>query len=272
MTSARHVTAEQAREVGEAIGIDWGAARFDLEQFRAGMEVELEHGEREPATDVTASDLVLTGKIALAHLNEFPDYYTRLARMEADAQRHRRGTPAPQPPVPGLTARDVALILGAVGATAGIGAAATTPVLESRWYRRLRKPPWQPPGPVFGPVWTVIYALIAASMLLVRRRGGDAQRPVFVLFGTNLALNLAWTLIFFRGRSPLAAGVEIVVLEGTTVALVVRAWPVSRLASLLLVPYAVWVVFATALTWAIWAGNARFYRSVMRIAMSRLTR
>ena len=251
MTSARHFTAEQAREVGEAIGIDWGAARFDLEQFRAGMDVELEHGDRDPATDVTGSDPVVTGKIALAHLNEFPDYYTRLASMEASAEEHWGGAPAP-----GLTARDVALILGAVGATAGIGAAATAPALESRWYRRLRKPSWQPPGPVFGPVWTVIYALIAASMLVIRRRGGEAQRPVSILFGTNLALNVAWTLIFFRGRSPLAAGVEIVALEGTTVALVIRSWPISRLASLLLVPYALWVLFATALTWAIWARNA----------------
>ena len=87
MPSARHFTAEQAREVGEAIGIDWGTARFSVEQFRAGMEVELEHGDRDPATDVTASDPVVTGKIALAHLNEFPDYYTRLARMEEEAKR-----------------------------------------------------------------------------------------------------------------------------------------------------------------------------------------
>ena len=155
----------------------------------------------------------------------------------------------------GLSGRDAALILGAVAGTAGIGAAATTPVLSSRWYRRLNKPSWQPPGPVFGPVWSVIYALIAASMLVARGRGGEQQRPLFVLFGTNLALNLAWTLIFFRGRSPLAAGVEIVALEGTTVALVVRAWPLSRLAALLLVPYAIWIAFATALTWAIWARN-----------------
>jgi benzodiazapine receptor len=131
-------------------------------------------------------------------------------------------------------------------------AIATTPVLSSRWYRRLDKPPWQPPGPVFGPVWSVIYA---ASMLIARDRAGNEQRRLFVLFGTNLALNLAWTLIFFRGRSPLAAGVEIVVLEGTTVAVVVRAWPLSRLAALLLVPYTLWVAFATALTWAIWARN-----------------
>jgi benzodiazapine receptor len=154
----------------------------------------------------------------------------------------------------GLTRSEVAAILGAVGATAAIGAMATAPALDTRWYRRLDKPRWQPPGPVFGPVWTIIYALIAASMLIVRARG-DEQRPLFVLFGTNLALNLAWTLIFFRGRSPLAAGVEILVLEGTTVALVVRAWPVSRLAGLLLLPYALWIAFATALNWAIWARN-----------------
>jgi benzodiazapine receptor len=153
-----------------------------------------------------------------------------------------------------LTRWDVAGILGAVGATAAIGANATAPALDTRWYRRLDKPRWQPPGPVFGPVWTVIYALIAASMLIAHARRAD-QRPLFVLFGTNLALNLAWTLIFFRGRSPLAAGVEILILEGTTVALVIRAWPVSRLASLLLLPYALWLAFATALTWAIWARN-----------------
>jgi translocator protein len=156
---------------------------------------------------------------------------------------------------PGVNARDVALIVGAVGSTAGLGSVATVPALESRWYRRLRKPGWQPPDPVFAPVWTVIYALIAASMLVARAPGGEGQRPLFLLFGSNLALNLAWTVIFFRGRSPLAAGVEILVLEGTTMALAVRAWPLSRLASLLLVPYVVWVAFATALTWAIWARN-----------------
>src|SRR4051812_21567276 len=171
-------------------------------------------------------------------------------------------TPPVKPPV-----RDVALIVGAVGATAALSGVATTSVLDSRWYRRLRKPPWQPPDVVFGPVWTVLYALIACSMVTVRRRRPASQRPLFVLFGTNLALNLAWTLIFFRGRSPLAAGVEIVVLEGTTIALVVRAWPVSRLASLLLVPYAVWIAFATALTWGIWARHAKPRRSAIRVAI-----
>lgn len=81
------VSVDEARRVGEAIGIDWQSVSFDVEQFRAGMEVELEHGRHDPATDVTGDDPVVTAKIALAHLNEFPDYYTRLERMEQEAHR-----------------------------------------------------------------------------------------------------------------------------------------------------------------------------------------
>lgn len=87
MNSPQRITAEQATQVGEAIGIDWSASPFDVDQFRAGMEVELEHGLHDPATNVTGDDPVTTGKIALAHLNEFPDYYTRLERMEEEARR-----------------------------------------------------------------------------------------------------------------------------------------------------------------------------------------
>ncbi len=88
MSDDANFTAEQAHEVGELIGIDWAQAPFDVEQFRSGMDVELEHGARDPSTDVTASDPIVTGKIALAHLNEFPDYYTRLAVMEAEAEAY----------------------------------------------------------------------------------------------------------------------------------------------------------------------------------------
>jgi len=77
-------TANEARSVGEQLGIDWASSPFDIEQLRAGMDVELEHGARDPDTDVTGDDPLLTGKIALAHLRELPDYYTRLARMEAE--------------------------------------------------------------------------------------------------------------------------------------------------------------------------------------------
>lgn len=79
-------TLEEARRVGEEIGIDWHTARFDVEQFRIGLDVELEHGLHDLQTNITHDDPITTGKIALAHLNEFPDYYTRLARMELDAR------------------------------------------------------------------------------------------------------------------------------------------------------------------------------------------
>jgi hypothetical protein len=84
-------TADEARSIGESIGIDWAAAPFDIEQFRMGMDVELEHGLHDLLTNVTDDDPRVTGKIALAHLNEFPDYYTRLEKMEADAERDHRG-------------------------------------------------------------------------------------------------------------------------------------------------------------------------------------
>jgi hypothetical protein len=82
----RQFSAEEARTIGDSLGIDWGV--IPLEEFRMGLAVELEHGAQEPATDVTNDSLVVTGKIALAHLNEFPDYYTRLGKMEAEAEAY----------------------------------------------------------------------------------------------------------------------------------------------------------------------------------------
>jgi len=87
MAARKGFTAEEARRIGAQIGIDWTTAPFDVEQFRRGMDVELEHGLHDPATNVTKDDPVVTGKIALAHLNEFSDYYTRLERMEEEAKR-----------------------------------------------------------------------------------------------------------------------------------------------------------------------------------------
>jgi Protein of unknown function (DUF5661) len=81
----KRTTSGEARRVGDTIGVDWD--RFDLEQFRLGMDVELEHGSHDPQTDVTGDDPIVTGKIALAHMKEFPDYYERLERMEAEAER-----------------------------------------------------------------------------------------------------------------------------------------------------------------------------------------
>ena len=84
MTSKKHFTTEEAKKIGEQLGIDW--TEFDVEQFRMGMDVELEHGFVDPATNVTDDDPLMTGKIALAHLNEFGDYYTRLEIMEKEAE------------------------------------------------------------------------------------------------------------------------------------------------------------------------------------------
>ena len=78
---------DEAKRIGEEIGIDWATAPFGVEQFRTGMDVGREHGLHDPGTNVTGDDAVITGKIALAHLNEFPDYYTRLERMEEEAKR-----------------------------------------------------------------------------------------------------------------------------------------------------------------------------------------
>lgn len=88
MSEKAQFTAEQARAAGERIGIDWGSSRFDVEQFRMGLDVELEHGTHDLETNVTDDDLETTAKIARAHLNEFPDYYTRLAVMEAEAEAY----------------------------------------------------------------------------------------------------------------------------------------------------------------------------------------
>ena len=85
MSENKRTTLEEARRVGDAIGVDW--SRFDPEQVRAGMDVEYEHGSLDAQTDVTHDDPILTGKIALAHMKEFPDYYERLERMESEATR-----------------------------------------------------------------------------------------------------------------------------------------------------------------------------------------
>ena len=86
MSAKKHFTAEEAKAIGEKLGIDW--SKFDVEQFRMGMDVELEHGKVNVETNVTNDDPVLTGKIALAHLNEFPDYYDRLYEMEEEADEY----------------------------------------------------------------------------------------------------------------------------------------------------------------------------------------
>lgn len=95
MAARARFTLDEARAAGSRIGVDWDSVPFDLEQFRMGMDVELEHGTRDPQTNVTDDDATTTAKIARAHLNEIPDYYTRLAKMEADAEGKTEGPGSP---------------------------------------------------------------------------------------------------------------------------------------------------------------------------------
>ncbi|MBU0629843.1 MAG: hypothetical protein KKC80_02860 [Candidatus Margulisbacteria bacterium] len=85
MSDKKHFSEAEAKKIGESIGIKWD--KFDVDQFKQGMDVELEHGLIDPSTNVTNDDPVVTGKIALAHLNEFPDYYDRLEKMEKEADK-----------------------------------------------------------------------------------------------------------------------------------------------------------------------------------------
>ncbi len=88
LATKRTFTSDEARAVATTLGIDFAALGCDLEQFRMGLDVELEHGPRDPETDVSGNNPIVTGKIALAHLTEFPDYYTRLAVLEREAAAH----------------------------------------------------------------------------------------------------------------------------------------------------------------------------------------
>jgi Protein of unknown function (DUF5661) len=94
MAKKREIAQDEARRVGDALGISW--TTVDLNQFRRGLEVELEHGSRDPETDVTGDDMHLTGKIAWAHLKEFRDYYTRLDKLEAEADAYWQSRSEPR--------------------------------------------------------------------------------------------------------------------------------------------------------------------------------
>jgi len=140
------------------------------------------------------------------------------------------------------------LSLVLVAAVAVVGGTATATGSDS-WYRTIEKPPWNPPDGVFGPVWSVLYVLMAVAAWLVARRGLH-RRDVKVALGAylvQLALNLAWSLVFFGMESP---GGGLVLIAALLVALgvtILRFRPLSRAAALLLVPYLAWVAFAATL-------------------------
>lgn len=149
----------------------------------------------------------------------------------------------------------LALFLIICLATAGLGAAWTN-LSVGDWYAALKKPAWNPPNWLFGPVWTALYIGMAIAAWLVWRKNGlaDAWLPL-LLFGVQLFLNAAWSALFFGVRSPGIAFADIVLLWFAILATIIAFWRVSNLAATLLVPYLAWVSFATALNWSIWRMN-----------------
>lgn len=144
----------------------------------------------------------------------------------------------------------VLVIAGVVVAIAVLGGLATD--VQNSWYQELRKPEWQPPGSLFGPVWTTLYLLLIVSAALAwHSTSGQHRTSIMILYALNGVLNLAWSFIFFRSRSPLVAGMDIVGVLLSIIWLIVRVWPISPLAAGLLIPYLLWVAFATVLNWTI---------------------
>jgi translocator protein len=140
---------------------------------------------------------------------------------------------------------------------AAIGSVAVTRTIET-WYVALHKPSWNPPNWLFAPVWTTLYLLMAISAWLIWRNRDASPtqaRLALWLFLIQLALNAAWSWIFFAFMLPGAALVEIVVLWIVILATIIAAWPISRTASLLLVPYLGWVTFASVLNATLWRLN-----------------
>ena len=129
-------------------------------------------------------------------------------------------------------------------------------VMESQFYQQLSRPDWAPPASVFGPVWTSLFVMMGTAAWLVwRERGFAGARIPLVLYLVHLIFNAAWTGIFFGLEAPGWAFAEILVLLAMIVALIVLFVRVRTLAGVLLVPYLLWVSYATALTFALWRMN-----------------
>lgn len=162
----------------------------------------------------------------------------------------------PQPAKSGLAVWGaLALFIVVCLGVGGLGAIATTPEIDG-WYRTLNKPTWNPPSVVFGPVWTTLYIMMAVAAWLVwRTRGFRGAAVALSLFGVQLALNAAWSWIFFGLHQPGWAAVEIVILWLAIVATTIAFFKVRATAGWLMIPYIAWVSFAAFLNFTIWQLN-----------------
>lgn len=149
------------------------------------------------------------------------------------------------------------IAFGASFSAALIGSLFTSRDALDAWYANLNKPFFNPPGWVFGPVWTTLYVLMAVSAFLVWRKGLDtrAVRIALAFFVLQLVLNALWTPLFFGAKMPLAAFIEILFLWAAILLTILTFARVSRLAALLLIPYIAWVSFAAVLNASIWLLN-----------------
>lgn len=136
-------------------------------------------------------------------------------------------------------------------AAAALGAIASADA--GTFYAQLERPAWAPPAWVFGPVWTVLYALMGVSAWLVWRRAGFTR--AHLVFLCQLAVNALWSWLFFAWKQGALAFIEALVLWMLIAATAIAFWRLHRAAALLLVPYALWVAFAVALTYAVWQRN-----------------
>ncbi len=128
--------------------------------------------------------------------------------------------------------------------------------MPGEWYASLNKPSWNPPSWIFGPVWTFLYISMAVAAWLVLKQGGwKSQRRALSLYGVQLVLNAAWTPLFFGLHLPGWAFLEILLLLAAVVATLLAFWKASRIAGGLLVPYALWVSFASVLNGTLWWMN-----------------
>jgi benzodiazapine receptor len=141
-------------------------------------------------------------------------------------------------------------------AAAGFGSIFTSKAIPD-WYRGLKKPPYTPPNWVFGPVWTVLYILMAVSVFLVWQKGLAAPgvTTAFTLFWIQLAANAIWSYVFFARRSVIGGIINIIILWLLILATVITSFPVSTIAGILLLPYILWVSIAMYLNIGIWVLN-----------------